>query len=51
MLEGMQNGTTKSGLLENCGIKNLFQNKVGEWLIGIGFKYDIVVDYLYVDVH
>ena len=31
--------------------KNLFQNKVGEWLIGIGFKYDIVVDYLYVDVH
>ena len=47
----MSNGTTKAKLLENYGLKILFQETVGEWLIYIGFKYDYAVNNYYLGGH
>ena len=38
VLEGMSNGKNKAKLLENYGLTNLCQYKVGEWLTKIIFK-------------
>ena len=39
MLEVISNGTTKAKLLEKYVLVKIYQEKVVEWLINIGFKY------------
>ena len=51
MSEGISNGTTKSEILENYGPPKLCQDKVGEWLIKLGFKYYYLVNNYYVGGH
>ena len=43
ILEGMSNGRTKDKLLENYGLTTLFKEKIGDWPIKLGFKYDYAV--------
>ena len=44
MVEGMSNGTAKANRLKNYGLTKLCQEKVGDWLIKLGFKYNYDVN-------
>ena len=51
ILELMQNDTTKYKLLGNYDLVTLCKDRVGEWLINLGFKYNCSFKNYYVDGH
>ena len=51
MLEVISNVTTKAKLLEKYVPVKICQEKVVEWLINIGFKYNCAINNYFVDVH